>query len=534
MHVARKNFVLILGALLLSSTVAHSVEKDQALSAALEELRASGLRLIFSSVLVRPDLQVNVDPGSGTSEDIARRVLAPHGLTLDEVRPGVYSVVKSTDSRTTGSADAPDSRKASASRTESSSDEPLYQVDVYASRYVIDEAAPAAALAELKREDVETFPGLNQDVMRVTRFLPGTASNAISARSHVRGGREDELAVFFDGVPLFEPFHYKDVQSLFGLLDPSSISKIDFFSGVFPARYGNRLSGVLDITPRSGAGENHHEIGASVLYTHGLSTGRLDSRPVEWLASVRQGNIGEFAEWLGFDLTKPEFFDALARVKFDIGERSSLVAGALLLDDGLSADIAEGTERGELDYRDATGWIGWNFRPGDRSEIRATLSRTARHTNRSGTLNRPGSAVGRLDDSRVFGTTSFRLESSAKAGGRVTLNGGLEWYDYEAEFEYQSETTLEPLLAVALGRAPVQTNSALIDARGEAYAAYASALVDISRQVSVDLALRWDAQRFDTAFRDNQLSPRLSVQYRYDPATTLRLSWGRMAQTRAA
>src|SRR5690606_9237974 len=110
-------------------------------------------------------------------------------------------------------------------------DEPLYEVDVYASRYVIDEVMPASALAELSREELEALPGLNQDVMRVTRFLPGTASSPVSARSHVRGGREDELAVFFDGVQLFEPFHYKDVHSLLGMLDPDSISKIDFFSG---------------------------------------------------------------------------------------------------------------------------------------------------------------------------------------------------------------------------------------------------------------------------------------------------------------
>ncbi len=59
---------------------AHAVEKGQALSAALEELRASGMRLIFSTVLVQPGLTVTVDPGQGTPEDIARRILAPHGL----------------------------------------------------------------------------------------------------------------------------------------------------------------------------------------------------------------------------------------------------------------------------------------------------------------------------------------------------------------------------------------------------------------------------------------------------------------------
>jgi hypothetical protein len=528
---ARRTYSLpLLCALLAVSASAQAVEKGQALSAALEELRAEGLRLIFSSMLVRPDLSVDVEPGAGEPQDIAQRILAPHGLALEAVRPGVYSVVKMAG------AEAPDARTASPpaqappSRPRES-DEPLYQVDVYASRYEIDEAAPAAALAELTREDVETFPGLNQDVMRVTRFLPGTASNALSARSHVRGGRDNELAVFFDGVPLFEPFHYKDAQSLLGLLDPGSISKIDFFSGVFPARYGNRLSGVLDIAPRTGSDGSYHEIGASVLYTHALSQGRLDSLPVEWLASARRGNVAAFTEAIGEEETRPDFLDALARVKLDIGERSSVAAGWLLLDDRLKVDFDEGTERGRFDYRDATGWAAWQFRADDRSELRATVSRTERRTNRTGTLNRPGSAAGMLEDHRFFDTTSVRLEASARAGGLLTFNSGVEWYDYEAEYNYRSQTQLNPMLAQALRTAPARSNAVLLDVDGEAYAAYASALWKVSRHVSIDLALRWDAQRFDTAFDDNQLSPRLSVQYQYDPATVVRLSWGRMAQT---
>src|SRR5688500_13554565 len=58
-----------------------------------------------------------------------------------------------------------------------------------------------------------------------------------------------------------------------------------------------------------------------------------------------------------------------------------------------------------------------------------------------------GSAVGRLDDRRVFNTNTFRLEGSAKAGRRATLNTGVEWYDYGADYEYRSQAQLDPLLA---------------------------------------------------------------------------------------
>jgi outer membrane receptor protein involved in Fe transport len=74
-------------------------------------------------------------------------------------------------------------------------------------------------------------------------------------------------------------------------------------------------------------------------------------------------------------------------------------------------------------------------------------------------------------------------------------------------------------------------NDQLLDADGQSYAAFASVLIHVSKRVSLDLALRWDAQRFGSAFSDDQVSPRVSAQYQYDPDTVLRMSWGRMAQT---
>ena len=367
--------------------------------------------------------------------------------------------------------------------------------------------------------------------MRVTRFLPGTASNALSARSHVRGGRDDELAVYFDGVPLFEPFHYKDVQSLLGLLDPGSISKVDFFSGVFPARYGNRLSGVLDIAPRTWSGRDYNELGASVLYTHALSQGRLDSYPVEWLVSVRRGNIDAFTELAGREETEPEFIDALARFQLDTGPRSSLAGGMLLLDDQLKVNFEKGVEQGDIEYRDATGWASWHFRPDDASELLVTASRTERHTNRVGSVNREGSATGMVDDHRVFDTNTLRVEASTRAGERATLNAGAEWYDYVAHYNYRGMTNIDPLYAAVFESPTTRINNQILDIDGSSYGVFTSALIDVSKRVDLDLSLRWDAQRFGAAFNDEQISPRASVQYQYDPATVLRLSWGRMAQT---
>jgi hypothetical protein len=539
-------------------------------------------------------LTVNVDPGQGSPETRARRILAPHGLTLDPIKPGLFAIVRrqasvESDAVAEIRVEQPDGSPIAGAvvtlpgkrRSERTNAEgiahfeglepgeydvigsadgyvgsqlhrvrldrgervqlamplspklgPLLEVDVYASRYAVDRQH-TAALAELTREDLAARPGLDQDVLRVTRYLPGTASNALSARTHVRGGREDELAVYFDGVPLFEPFHFKDLQGFLGILDPNTISGVDFFSGVFPVRYGNRLSGVLDIRPRAWTGEDYYELGASLLYTSALTQGRLDSHPVEWLAAARHSNIEAIAEVIDREDIEPEFLDALGRVQIDLSDRSSVALGWLLLNDELDANILD-EERSTTGHRDVTGWASWQFRPHAAFESRMTLALTERHTDRDGTLERPGNVSAVLDDRRRFETASARLESTMRLTDRIRLEGGAELSNYEANYRYRSNAIYEPAFALALGRPEVVERDSNIRVDGQSSAGYLSALTAIAPNAEIDIGLRWDEQRYDAAFRDDQVSPRISFQYRYDPSTVLRLSWGSFAQTQRA
>jgi len=513
---------------LLSAHDASAVEQGQPLVEALDELRRGGLQLIFSSSLIDSSSKVNVVPGGGSHEQIARRILAPYGLTLSPIRPGIFGVVRdrahASSPASTPSDPAPVTQEADSSTT------PLFEIQVYASRYQLDQQQQSAALAELTRTDLDVRPGVDQDALRVTRYLPGTASTGVSARSHIRGGRQDEVAVFFDGAPLFEPFHFKDLYGLFGVLDPSTISTLDFFSGVFPVRYGNRVSGVLDIQPRTYSGEDYHEIGVSMLYTHLLTQGRLESKPVEWLASVRWSNLGLITEALGREEVKPDFLDALGRVQLDTGDRSSLAAGWLHLTDKLTTDLSHGEEVARFDHRDTTSWLSWDFEPDSASQIRAVASHTERHTDRTGTLSRMGSSSGNLRDRRRFDTTSLRLEGGVRFSDRLRAHMGAEAYDYRADYQHASEMTFDPLLAAALGR-PVSGASDLdFNLKGRAYAAYGSTLLSLTDSLSLDLGVRWDTQRYAAYFEDAQVSPRLSLQFGREAGTVVRLSWGRFAQ----
>ena len=517
-----------------------AVVSGQPLAQALAELRRAGLALIFSSALIDPAFTVTVDPGPGTPEEIARRILAPYGLGLRSVRPNLYAVVKLPPAPPAAAAP----RAVTQPATQAAAGAPVAEIDVYASRYAVDpsQTGPQPS-TDISRQELETLPGLFQDAMRAVRYLPGTATSAISARPHVRGGREDEVANFFDGVPLFEPYHYKDVQALLGTLDPETLSTMNFLGGVFPARYGNRLSGVLDMQPRTWDGQNYYALSQSLLYSEALTQGKLDSAPLQWLGAVRIGVVDFVSDLLDRNQVEPNFMDALGRIQYDLADDMSFAAGYLVLDDDVRANFNSSVtaqpedvsltsiEQAHISYRDGTGWLGWGWKPSDANELHATVSRTERHTHRTGSLNREGSAVSSLQDTRHFDTMTARLEDSLRLSDRWRLVAGLEWYDYRAHYEYASNAAFDPRLALAFGRAVDIALRTDLRAGGQAYAAYTSALWTVGPGMALDFGARWDGERFGTAFRGNQVSPRLSFQYTYDAATVLRASWGRMAQT---
>jgi outer membrane receptor protein involved in Fe transport len=538
----RRAALLVVCALAWAGT-SKAVVRGQPLDQALEELRRSGLSIIFSSALVRPGLTVNVEPGAGSPEEIARRILAPYGLGLESAQPHVFSVVKLPDSppvraAATGKPAAPAARAAEPPSSQSA------EVDVYASRYGLDQTqiGPQPS-TDISRQNLEALPGLFQDAMRAVRYLPGVATSAISVRPHVRGGREDEVATYFDGVPLFEPYHYKDIQGLLGSLDPETLARMDFFSGVFPARFGNRLSGVLDMQPRTWAGENYYAFSQSVLYSEALTQGKLSSAPLQWLGAVRIGVVDFVSDLLDRTEVEPDFLDALGRVQYELSDEMTMAAGYLLLDDDLTGSFnssvgeripgtpLSSVEQARISYRDGTGWLGWTFTPSEDTTLHATLSRTERHTHRSGMLDRVGSADGSVQDTRHFGTTAFRLETSGRISDEWGLVSGFEWYDYEAQYHYTANAAFNPQLAAAFGRATTLATHTDLDIDGQAYATYMSALWALTPRLSADAGLRWDGERYGSAFRANQVSPRIGLQYKYDPVTVLRASWGRLSQT---
>ena len=99
---------------------------------------------------------------------------------------------------------------------------------------------------------VTKIPSANQSVTTILMTLPGVSNNnELSTQYNVRGGNFDENLVYVNGIEIYRPFLIRSGQQEgLNFVNTNMVQNINFSAGGFQARYGDRLSSVLDITYR--------------------------------------------------------------------------------------------------------------------------------------------------------------------------------------------------------------------------------------------------------------------------------------------
>ena len=122
---------------------------------------------------------------------------------------------------------------------------------------------------EVPQYALESMPALfgEKDVLKSLQYLPGVQSGVTGTSGiYVRGGGPDENLILLDDIPLYSVSH---MMGIFSVFTPEAVKKVTLFKGSFPARYGGRLSSVIDVRTNDG----------NMKETHGLiSVGMLSDR----------------------------------------------------------------------------------------------------------------------------------------------------------------------------------------------------------------------------------------------------------------
>lgn len=106
------------------------------------------------------------------------------------------------------------------------------------------------------------------DVIKTLQMMPGVSSGTeLLSGFYVHGGDGSDNLFLMDGVPVYQVSH---LLGLFSSFNTDVIGNMDFYKSGFPARYGSKMSSVVDITTRDGDFDEYHG-----LFALGLIDGRF-------------------------------------------------------------------------------------------------------------------------------------------------------------------------------------------------------------------------------------------------------------------
>ena len=167
---------------------------------------------------------------------------------------------------------------------------------------------------------ISSLPSASGNFEAILKTLPGVNSNnELSSQYSVRGGNFDENLVYVNDVEIYRPFLVRSGQQEgLSFINADMVSSVKFSAGGFEARYGDKLSSVLDIKykkPKDFAGAaSIGLLGASLSFE-----GTNKNRRLSYLFGFRQKSTRYLLGSLDIDGDyQPNFYDIQTFISYDI------------------------------------------------------------------------------------------------------------------------------------------------------------------------------------------------------------------------
>lgn len=189
-----------------------------------------------------------------------------------------------------------------------------------------DEKKKAEGITSIKKETIKILPGANQGVESVLKTLPGVNfNNELSTQYNVRGGSFDENLVYINGIEVYRPFLIRSGQQEgLSFVNPHLTENVEFSAGGFQAKYGDKLSSVLDITYRKPS-EFGVAVEASLVGASATIEGTSKDQKFKALVGARYRNNSLFLNSSDINSNfKPSFTDVQTYLSYDFTNKFAL------------------------------------------------------------------------------------------------------------------------------------------------------------------------------------------------------------------
>ncbi|TXD52868.1 MULTISPECIES: TonB-dependent receptor [unclassified Polaribacter] len=191
---------------------------------------------------------------------------------------------------------------------------------------VQDQRKQASGITNIDVQKVKNIIGPNAGVENVLMTLPGVNNNnELSTQYNVRGGNFDENLVYVNGIEVYRPFLVRSGQQEgLSFINTNMVQNIDFSAGGFQAKYGDKLSSVLDITYRKPT-ETAVTVDASLLGASATFEGLFLNNKLSAITGVRYRDNSLFVNSKQIDINfRPRFTDIQTYLSYQFSEKFEL------------------------------------------------------------------------------------------------------------------------------------------------------------------------------------------------------------------
>ena len=235
-------------------------------------------------------------------------------------------------------------------------------------------------------EQIKRAPALlgEVDVLKTLQLLPGVQSGGEGQTGlYVRGGSPDQNLVLLDGVPVYNVSH---LLGIFSVFNADAIKNVTLTKGGFPARYGGRLSSILEINMKEGNMQEFHGEGSIGLISSKLALeGPIVKDKTSFLISARR----TYADLIFRPIVKKankendedvdiklHFYDVNAKLQHKINDKHRLFLSGYFGADVFYTKVTEDNSAfgGGIDWGNTISALRWNWQISNKLFANTTLT----------------------------------------------------------------------------------------------------------------------------------------------------------------
>ena len=187
----------------------------------------------------------------------------------------------------------------------------------------------SGGMERLQMRTIKNIPTIlgEADVLRIVMTLPGVKSSGeVSSGFNVRGGATDQNLILYNDGTIYMPTH---MFGLFSAFNPDIVDNMELYKSGIPAKYGGRISSVLDISTKDGNKKKFQGAASIGLLTSRLS---LEAPLFKGKGSFIVGGRTTYSDWLmgmipeksGYSNGTAGFYDLNGSVNYRIDETNSI------------------------------------------------------------------------------------------------------------------------------------------------------------------------------------------------------------------